>query len=612
MAPKKKEVQKLSLNEFMNDNSFGGGGSNWADEVEDAYGTQPLPASDRRGVGGGSTYGSGFGGSSDRYAGYARQEREYPQELPTKPPYTAHLGNLSYDATQESVTDFFAGCEVVSVRIVEDRAEMRPKGFGYAEFATVDGLKKALELEGQSFEGRNIRIRIADPPKDRHGNESTRDFSDWSRKGPLAPEPPRNDRRGPRDFNEPRAPRDGPGDDTRAKDISWERKGPLMPLSPPPIERGGSRGGGSRSRTTDSERGDSFRDRRASPWGPGEGRQDGSRPPRREFSERPERAPTAAESNNQWRAAMRPDAPTQSPTPSRPASEAPSSPALAPAAPAATGGRPKLNLAKRTVSEAPGVLSPSSTSDSKASPFGAARPIDTAARERMIEEKHQQAIKEKKEAEEKMKEERRLAKEAAEKEAAEKEAAEKEAAEKEAAEKEIAEKEAAEKGAAEATSTNGDAKKSDASDNTEAAQDAPATETEKTENGERPANTSEKLATRSRESREPAQSRATESGNWRQSTGERGSRGGFSGRGERRGGGAPRGGRGFDERQPSRGGRGYEDRQPSRGGGRGLEERQPSRRGGEPSTPTTPVVDADGWTTVSGAAKNRRGRPVAS
>ncbi|KAK7711059.1 Eukaryotic translation initiation factor 4B [Diaporthe eres] len=599
MAPKKKEVQKLSLNEFMNDNSFGGGGSNWADEVEETYGTQPLPASDRRGAGGGSTYGSGFGGSSDRYAGYARQEREFPQELPTKPPYTAHLGNLSYDATQESVTDFFAGCEVVSVRIVEDRAEMRPKGFGYAEFATVDGLKKALELEGQSFEGRNIRIRIADPPKDRHGNESTRDFSDWSRKGPLAPEPPRNDRRGPRDFNEPRAPRDGPGDDSRAKDISWERKGPLMPLSPPPIERGGSRGGGSRSRTVDSERGDSFRDRRASPWGPGEGRQDGSRPPRREFVERPERAPTAAESNNQWRSAMRPDPPAQSPVPSRPASEAPSSPALAPAAPAATGGRPKLNLAKRTVSEAPGVLSPSLTSDSKASPFGAARPIDTAARERLIEEKHQQALKEKKEAEEKAKEERRLAKEAAEKEAAEKEVAEKEAAEKAAAEKE----------AAPATSTNGDAEKTDAPGNTEAAQDAAAAGTEKTEDGENAADPSEKGSARAPAA---APSRAVESGNWRQSTGERGGRGGFSGRGERRGGGGPRGGRGFDERQPSRGSRGYEERQFSRGGGRGLEERQPSRRGGEPSTPTTPTVDEDGWTTVSGAAKNRRGRPVAS
>lgn len=96
-------------------------------------------------------------------AGYARQEREYPTELPTRPPYTAHLGNLSYDATQEDVTDLFADCEVVSVRIVEDRAEGRPKGFGYAEFATVDGLKKALELDGESFHSRNIRIRIADP-----------------------------------------------------------------------------------------------------------------------------------------------------------------------------------------------------------------------------------------------------------------------------------------------------------------------------------------------------------------------------------------------------------------------------------------------------------------
>lgn len=143
-------------------------------------GTQPLPASDRRGGGGG---GSSFGGT-DRYAGtcneaygflsngllticssgYARQERDDgPQQLPTKPPYTAHLGNLSYDATQEAVSDFFAGCEVTNVRIVEDREERRPKGFGYAEFATVEGLKKALELNGENFQSRVIRIRIADP-----------------------------------------------------------------------------------------------------------------------------------------------------------------------------------------------------------------------------------------------------------------------------------------------------------------------------------------------------------------------------------------------------------------------------------------------------------------
>jgi translation initiation factor 4B len=75
-----------------------------------------------------------------------------------------------------------------------------------------------------------------------------------------------------------------------------------------------------------------------------------------------------------------------------------------------------LNLAKRTVSEAEPAPA-STTSDSKSNPFGAARPIDTAAREREIEEKRQLALRQKKEADEKAREEKR-AKEAAEKAAA--------------------------------------------------------------------------------------------------------------------------------------------------------------------------------------------------
>ncbi|KUI65064.1 putative RNA-binding protein sce3 [Cytospora mali] len=580
MAPKKKEVQKLSLNEFMQDSSFGGG-SNWADEVEETYGTQPLPSSDRRLGGGGA---SSFGGT-DRFAGYARQERsDFPQTLPDKPPYTAHLGNLSYDATQETVTDFFTGCEVVSVRIVEDRAEMRPKGFGYAEFATVDGLKKALELDGESFNGRNIRIRIADPPKDRQ--EGGRDLDWGARRGPLASEPPRNDRRGPRDFNEPRAPRET-GDDSRYKEVSWERRGPLSPVQAPVMARGGSRDG-SRPRRSDTSRADPFR-RGTSPaaWGPGEGRQEGSRPPIREFVERPERAPTAAERDNQWRSNMRPDAAAaRSPVPSRAGSEAPSSPALAPAAPA---GRPKLNLQKRTVAEAPAVMSPSlSGADSKASPFGAARPIDTAAREREIAEKHEQMLKEKKEADEKAKEERRLAKEAAAKEAAEKAAAEEATAAEEAAKPNGDAEE--EKDVPPATEATPEAPKDAEPENVEAA--ATPETAEVAEAGENGDNAPEqKLPVRAKEPKEPREpafkSRAAESGSWRQASGDR-ARGPPSGPRERRGGGA------------------------SRGSGRGgLEERQPSRRG-EPSTPTTPVVDEDGWTTVPAGAKGRRGRPVVS
>jgi translation initiation factor 4B len=61
-------------------------------------------------------------------------------------------------------------------------------------------------------------------------------------------------------------------------------------------------------------------------------------------------------------------------------------------------------LTKRTVSENP--TPTSATSDSKASPFGAARPIDTATRERQVEEKRQLAIRQKQEAAEKAKAEK--------------------------------------------------------------------------------------------------------------------------------------------------------------------------------------------------------------
>jgi len=47
--------------------------------------------------------------------------------------------------------------------LVEDKLDHRPKGFGYVEFGSVDGLKKALTLSESQFQGRNIRISIAEP-----------------------------------------------------------------------------------------------------------------------------------------------------------------------------------------------------------------------------------------------------------------------------------------------------------------------------------------------------------------------------------------------------------------------------------------------------------------
>jgi translation initiation factor 4B len=86
-----------------------------------------------------------------------------PLPLPTQPPYTAHIGNLSFDATADDVSELFAECGITNVRIVEDKLTKSPKGFGYVEFETVDGLKKALDLSGATLQGRAIRISIAEP-----------------------------------------------------------------------------------------------------------------------------------------------------------------------------------------------------------------------------------------------------------------------------------------------------------------------------------------------------------------------------------------------------------------------------------------------------------------
>lgn len=59
-----------------------------------------------------------------------------------------------------------------SIKIIKDRDD-RPKGFGYIEFATLDGLKDALTRSGQSFAARTVRVSVAEP-REHVLNELTR------------------------------------------------------------------------------------------------------------------------------------------------------------------------------------------------------------------------------------------------------------------------------------------------------------------------------------------------------------------------------------------------------------------------------------------------------
>lgn len=59
--------------------------------------------------------------------------------------------------------DVYTGVfQTKSIKIIKDK-EDRPKGFGYIEFATLDGLKDALARSGQNFANRTLRVSVAEP-----------------------------------------------------------------------------------------------------------------------------------------------------------------------------------------------------------------------------------------------------------------------------------------------------------------------------------------------------------------------------------------------------------------------------------------------------------------
>ncbi|KAG0276886.1 hypothetical protein BGZ95_006886 [Linnemannia exigua] len=230
----------MALSDFLSDPTTG----SWADEMDD------LPSAPAAVSQGGDNFRSGGGFGDDRggrgfssRGGFGdREERESrypprtPVDLPTRPPYTIHLGNLPFDATDADIESFFNQSKVTSIRIMKD-FEDKPKGFGYVEFDSLDSLKKALERSGQSLCGRNVRVSVAEPPREREVRDD-RTAGEWRRAEPVAPPAGRfgNDRyadrgdrggapRGDREFGSRFNNSERPPDRTAVN--SWRRDEPL-------------------------------------------------------------------------------------------------------------------------------------------------------------------------------------------------------------------------------------------------------------------------------------------------------------------------------------------------------------------------------------------------
>jgi len=82
-----------------------------------------------------------------------------------EPTETLFLGNLSFDVTQDDVSEAFAPHgTVLGVRLPTDRETGAPKGFGYVTFASVEEATTALEaVQGGYIKSRAVRLDYSQP-----------------------------------------------------------------------------------------------------------------------------------------------------------------------------------------------------------------------------------------------------------------------------------------------------------------------------------------------------------------------------------------------------------------------------------------------------------------
>uniref|UniRef100_A0A7N8XKK3 Eukaryotic translation initiation factor 4B n=1 Tax=Mastacembelus armatus TaxID=205130 RepID=A0A7N8XKK3_9TELE len=169
----KKKGKTLTLTDFLAEDSGGSGvapsyppkSTSWADETDDLDGdvstswhteedTYRAPPIDRSIL-----------PTAPRSAREPNIDRS---RLPRSPPYTAFLGNLPYDVTEDSIKDFFRGLAISAVRLPREPSNPeRLKGFGYAEFDDVESLLRALSLSEENLGNRRIRVDIADQSNDK-------------------------------------------------------------------------------------------------------------------------------------------------------------------------------------------------------------------------------------------------------------------------------------------------------------------------------------------------------------------------------------------------------------------------------------------------------------
>lgn len=309
-----------------------------------------------------------------------RQSEIDLEMVPKRPPFRAYLSNISFEADEEKIRLFFKELKVATVHLSIDQGG-RSKGSGYIDFEDRDSLIAALNKNETTFNNRPLRINLIEYTKsyDRQGGSGgggymqrdsdeplKSDENNWRREREPEPETSYPQRSGDRYGGERRG---GYGDRQQGgygdRQQGGSRYGDRQQSGYGDRQQGGSRYG-DRQQSDYGHRRGGYGENRGSGYGGRGGRQDEGQE-RRQYGgyNRGDGGENRSEGENAW---------TRSTEPTEPAREATST--------ELPKERPKLQLQPRTLP-----VEQSSSTAPASSIFGSAKPVNTAAREREIEER---------------------------------------------------------------------------------------------------------------------------------------------------------------------------------------------------------------------------------
>lgn len=79
---------------------------------------------------------------------------------------TIFIGNLPFSTDQNELQDAFGKFGIIAeINIPMNRETGRPRGFAFVKFETEEAAKDALSMDNFEFNGRNIKVNIAESKK---------------------------------------------------------------------------------------------------------------------------------------------------------------------------------------------------------------------------------------------------------------------------------------------------------------------------------------------------------------------------------------------------------------------------------------------------------------